>query len=81
MTYEEIAASEFKARCLRLLDAVAETGVEYVVTKHGRPVAKVVPLDEPPALEGSVQVLVDREDDWFSTADLVDPVAELEPGP
>lgn len=79
MASEEIPASDFKARCLRLLDLVAESGVEYVVTKHGRPVAKVVPLDEPPTLEGSVQVLVDHEDDWFSTADLVDPVDELEP--
>lgn len=70
---EEISASEFKARCLALLDQVAETQVEYVVTKHGRPVAKVVPLDAPVPLEGSVRVLVDREEEWFSTADLVEP--------
>lgn len=75
---EEIGASDFKARCLRLLDLVSETGVEYVVTKHGRPVAKVVPLDEPRDLRGSVRVLVDDED-WFSTADLADPVDEAEP--
>lgn len=79
MVPEEVPASEFKARCLRLLDLVAESGVEYVVTKHGRPVAKVVPLDEPPSLEGSVRVVADDEDSWFSTADLVDPVGELDP--
>lgn len=33
----------FKAKCLELMDRVRETGVEYVVTKHGRPVAKLVP--------------------------------------
>ena len=38
-----IAAADFKARCLDLMDRVRETGVEYVVTKHGRPVAKLVP--------------------------------------
>jgi prevent-host-death family protein len=38
------AAAEFKARCLELMDRVRETGVEYVVTKHGRPVAKLVPV-------------------------------------
>ncbi len=38
-----IAAAEFKTRCLELMDRVSETGVEYVVTKHGRPVAKLVP--------------------------------------
>ena len=78
MGAKEIAASEFKARCLALLDQVAETRVEYVVTKHGRPVAKVVPLDEPSTLEGSVEVLVDDELAWFSTADLVEPSEEDE---
>jgi prevent-host-death family protein len=37
-----ISAAEFKARCLELMDHVSETGVEYVVTKHRRPVAKLV---------------------------------------
>lgn len=38
-----IKASEFKATCLRLMDEVAETGEEIVVTKHGRPTARLVP--------------------------------------
>ena len=36
-------ASEFKAKCLRLMDEVAETGEEIVITKNGRPVSKLVP--------------------------------------
>ena len=43
---EQIAAAEFKARCLELMDRVRETGAEYVVTKHGRPVARLVPVQE-----------------------------------
>jgi prevent-host-death family protein len=43
-----LAAAHFKAHCLELMDRVRETGVEYVVTKHGRPVAKLVPYTEPP---------------------------------
>ncbi len=39
-----IAAAKFKAECLSLLDEVAQTRREVVVTKRGRPVAKVVPL-------------------------------------
>jgi prevent-host-death family protein len=39
----ELSASAFKAHCLELMDRVRETGVEYVVTKHGRPVARLVP--------------------------------------
>jgi prevent-host-death family protein len=38
-----IPAAEFKATCLDLMDRVRETGAEYVVTKHGRAVAKLVP--------------------------------------
>jgi prevent-host-death family protein len=38
------AAAEFKAKCLELMDRVRDTGVEYVVTKHGKPVAKLVPV-------------------------------------
>ena len=41
-----IAAAEFKATCLELMDRVRETGIEYVVTKHGKPVAKLVPYVE-----------------------------------
>ena len=38
----EVAAAEFKARCLELMDRVRETGAEYVITKHGVAVAKLV---------------------------------------
>ena len=44
---QTIAAAGFKARCLELMDRVRETGVEYVVTKHGEPVAKLVPYSAP----------------------------------
>ena len=51
-----MAAAEFKATCLELMDRVRETGVEYVVTKHGRPVARLVPYDgsaRPPLFGGA----------------------------
>jgi prevent-host-death family protein len=47
-----VASAEFKARCLELLDRVRESGAAYVVTKHGRPVAQVVPYREPGAATG-----------------------------
>jgi antitoxin (DNA-binding transcriptional repressor) of toxin-antitoxin stability system len=37
-----IAASKFKEQCLSLLDHLAPEGL--VVTKHGKPVARVVPM-------------------------------------
>jgi prevent-host-death family protein len=57
-----IPAGQFKARCLKLLDEVAETGETIVVTKRGRPVAKVEPVEDPPSLEGSVTFLVSDEE-------------------
>ena len=38
-----MSATEFRARCYRLMDEVAETGREIVITKHGKPVARLVP--------------------------------------
>jgi prevent-host-death family protein len=43
---EQIAAGVFKAKCLRLLDEVRQTGKEIVVTKRGKPVARVVPVKD-----------------------------------
>ncbi|WP_420634494.1 type II toxin-antitoxin system Phd/YefM family antitoxin [Candidatus Palauibacter sp.] len=43
-----IKASEFKAKCLKLMDEVAATGEEIVITKNGRPVSKLVPHRERP---------------------------------
>jgi prevent-host-death family protein len=40
-----LSAADFKATCLHLMDRVRETGVEYVVTKHGRPVARLVRVE------------------------------------
>ena len=40
-----IPATEFKAKCLELMDRVAERRETYVITKRGKPVAKLVPAD------------------------------------
>jgi prevent-host-death family protein len=60
-----IPAGEFKARCLQLMDEVEETGREVIITKRGRPVAKLVPVGEAAAREvfgcmrGTVTVVAD----------------------
>lgn len=46
-----IAATAFKARCLSLMDRVARTREEVVITKHGKPVARPVPAREAPEAE------------------------------
>ena len=42
---KRMAAGQFKSTCLAVLDEVKSTGEPVLVTKHGKPVAKVVPLE------------------------------------
>lgn len=58
----EITATNFKARCLALLDDVAGTGAELIITKRGRPVARVSPVDPGASMTGTVTQLVDYDE-------------------
>lgn len=52
----EIPAGEFKAKCLRLLDEVHQQRFQIVITKRGKPVARLVPLaDELPDIFGRMK--------------------------
>jgi prevent-host-death family protein len=42
-----IKASEFKARCLALMDEVAASGEPIVITKNGEPISQLVPYRRP----------------------------------
>lgn len=60
----QVSATEFKAKCLALMDEVARTGDEIVISKHGRVVAKLVPAavgirQTPGWLRGTVTFLGD----------------------
>lgn len=44
---KQMAAGEFKAHCLAVMDEVAKTREPVVITKRGKPVAKVVPVEQP----------------------------------
>jgi prevent-host-death family protein len=51
--HEELAAGEFKTHCLELMDQVKVKRMEITVTKHGKPVARMVPIqDKAPDLFG-----------------------------
>ncbi len=41
-----INAAEFKSKCLELMDEMAESGEELVITKNGHPVSRLVPYRE-----------------------------------
>ncbi len=62
MAPRTIKASEFKAKCLALLDDVAEKRETLIVTKRGKPVARIVPAEDPPSLLGTVKVLMSEDE-------------------
>ena len=41
-----VAAADFKANCLRLMDEVAQQRRPIIITKRGKPVAKLMPVEE-----------------------------------
>jgi prevent-host-death family protein len=72
---KKIAAGKFKAQCLKVMDQVRTTREPVLVTKRGRPLAKLVPPDEAPddfigCLEGIITIVGDIEspvtplEDW-----------------
>lgn len=48
MVERHVAAADFKAKCLRLMDEVAKDRQAIVITKRGKPVAKLVPVEAEP---------------------------------
>ena len=46
MDNRHVSAAEFKANCLRLMDEVAQQRRPIIITKRGKPVAKLVPVEE-----------------------------------
>lgn len=64
-----IGAGDFKARCLKLLDEVAATREPLVITKHGKAVAKLVPVPAEAKLFGAMAGSVHQEGDIVSPLD------------
>jgi prevent-host-death family protein len=74
MTEEKhhIAVSDFKARCLTLLEEVATQHHMLIITKYGKPIAQVLPMENTkPPLLGSWKGIVEATRDLahFDTSD------------
>ena len=62
-----VKAAEFKQTCLALMDDVARTGDAVVITKRGKPIAKLVPaVDERPQALGCLKGSIEVVDEDFS---------------
>lgn len=68
----KIAAGEFKAKCLQLMEQVKETHVPIVITKHGVPIAKLVPIEEEP-----VRLFGLQKGSVVIQGDIIAPIGEL----
>ncbi|MCP5109214.1 MAG: type II toxin-antitoxin system prevent-host-death family antitoxin [bacterium] len=74
MESQKIPAGEFRVHCLKLIDEVRQARKEIIITKRGKPVAKLVPIgdDEVPEIfgrmKGTVTILGDivgpTGDEW-----------------
>ncbi len=72
----EINAAEFRANCFKILDQVNVTHKEVVITKRGKPIAKIVHFaqqNEKDPLLGSMEGLVETIGDL--TKPVIDPDA------
>jgi prevent-host-death family protein len=75
MVTKRISAALFKAQCLSLMDQIEAQRGEVIITKRGKPVAKLVPIEEAPrrifgCMAGTAEILGDliapttEPDDW-----------------
>lgn len=64
-----MAAGKFKDLCLKMLDEVARTKSVVVITKRGRPVAKLVPCAPAPAQRSLAGSVLRETGDPFSTGE------------
>jgi len=69
-----VKISEFKAKCLQILDRVARTGETLVITRRGRPLARVLPISS--GSEG--EWLGSLKGSARAVGDLIEPVVDSE---
>ncbi len=70
-TPQEISAAEFKAKCLKLMDSVEHDRTHLIITKRGRPVAKLIPYEETlPSLFGFMSGTATIKGDIISPLDV-----------
>lgn len=65
-----IGAGDFKAKCLQLLDDVAERREPLVITKRGKPVARLVPMPPEISLFGALAGSVVDESDIIAPIEI-----------
>ncbi len=68
-----ISAAEFKAKCLKIMNDVNTYGEEVIITKHGRPVVKLVGVQE----ESSKSIFGYMKNSVYIKDDIIKPIDEM----
>jgi prevent-host-death family protein len=68
-----MAAGEFKAKCLGVLTEVQATGQTVIITRRGKPIARLAPLDEEGRKESPESIFGSLRDMVVVTGDIVSP--------
>ena len=67
METRTISAAEFKAKCLGIMDEVAASHQPVIITKRGKPVARLLPIEaEPVSIIGRYKGKIKIEGDWLA---------------
>ena len=65
-----LPVSEFKSKCLSIIDEVFSTHIERIVSKHGKPMVRIVPVsDKKKAVFGCMKGTVHIKGDIYSTGE------------
>ena len=69
---QSIAAGEFKAKCLKLMQTIVETHRPLIITKYGKPLVQIVPLDDdiPKSYFGCMKGTVEIKEDITKPIDI-----------
>jgi prevent-host-death family protein len=67
---KEVGAAEFKARCLELVSEVERLGTEIVITRHRKPMARLVPVEAKAGFCGCLKGAILKEGDIVSPIDV-----------
>jgi prevent-host-death family protein len=73
-----VPAAEFKAQCLAVMEGVSKTGEPVLITKRGKPLAKLVPADQSGrdlvgrlegivSIQGDIESPIEPPEAWDST--------------
>lgn len=75
----QLNITEFKAKCLSLLDKTSKKGTEYTITKRGEPIARVIPVKKGKKTRlGSLKGIAEIHGDivHFDTSDMWEALKE-----